>query len=41
MAMLLVASGSPTQQGAQLPLTQQQVAAAEQSAGVRPADHAH
>ena len=36
MAMLLVASGSPTQQGAQLPLTQQQVAAAEQSAGVRP-----
>jgi hypothetical protein len=36
MAMLLVASGSPTQQGAQRPLTQQQVAAAEQSAGVRP-----
>ena len=36
MAMLLVASGSPTQQGVQLPLTQQQVAAAEQSAGVRP-----
>ena len=36
LAMLLVASGSPTQQGVQLPLTEQQVAAAEQSAGVRP-----
>jgi hypothetical protein len=36
MAMLLVASGSPTQQGAQLPPTQHQVAAAEQNAGARP-----